>query len=339
MAMVLILATGCKEDEPEQKPETPEIPEKYKDFYNYPNGRKDPSGTLQITNSVNSPALLFTNDVTPANYIGTVDSLSSIKVNLPEQKFYTIVAVDKKNWEERSDQAERFSDLTYYSRTQPYSMTVHPNSMYGGGKWIINNTTNYWVSFKKSDGSGEIYAVAAPNTARVIIPIQFNKAYDYIPHFYRELKYDGVVIALAESDDIRSANTVYVTTNSPSFNTDIGVNITSPSANIKPAVFVTNGFNTYSFRVYFGQNNQLSNGAVDDFVLTSGNSSIFTGLNEDANVNQINFYTIALGRLYVKQDISMKKNKVYKINLSGSNENNYSTTTVESDAEDFYGDN
>jgi len=78
--------------------------------------------------------LLFTNDVSGVNYIGTVPSLGEIKVALPEQKFYTIVAVSKKSYDEKQDQAERYSDLTYYSRTQAFSMTVHATEMFGGGR-------------------------------------------------------------------------------------------------------------------------------------------------------------------------------------------------------------
>jgi len=170
---------------------------------------------LTITNSINSTVLLFTGDVSGSNYIGTVDSLNSIKVTLPEQKFYTIVSVDKKTWEEKGEQAERFFDLTYFSETQPYSMKVSPSSMGGEVKWIINNKTNYWVSFKKADQSGEIFAVAAPNAKRVLVPVQIGTTYDYVPHFYRELKYQGVVIALVESDVLSVADSVIVRSSTP----------------------------------------------------------------------------------------------------------------------------
>jgi len=341
LAVLFMVLAGCQVNvntkDPDD-PNNPNVPDKYKDFYNYPTGRKDPAGTLEIRNSVASQVLVFTNDVTGPNYIGTIGSLDKIKVSLPEQKFYTIVAVDKKNWEERGDQAERFSDLAFYSRQQPYSMAVNPSSMYGGASWVIVNRTSYWVSFKKSDNSGEIYAVVAPNTLRATIPMQFDKSYDYIPHFYKELKYQGVVIAIAESDDVRNANTAYVRSGAASktFNTEIGVDIAGPSTNIKPAVFATNSLQSQSARVYYGTNNQLSNGAIDDLVLVSGDSFIFTGLNEDNNINQVNFNTLGWGRLYVQQSMVMQKNKVYKINVTGSSETNYSTTATEVDATDFY---
>jgi len=143
LAVVGMALVSCNDSESTNNNQ--QVPEKYKDFYNYPDGRKSPTGTLMINNSINSPVLLFTSDVTGTNYIGTVDSLNSIKVTLPEQKFYTIVAVDKKTWEEKGEQAERSSNLTYFSRTQPYSLNVSPSVMGGGGKWYINNPTNYWV--------------------------------------------------------------------------------------------------------------------------------------------------------------------------------------------------
>jgi len=320
------------------------IPDKYKYFYNYPDGRKSPTGTLMITNSINSPVLLFMNSADPDsdgkynNYIGTVDSLNSIKVTLPEQKFYTIVAVDRKTWEEKGDQAERFSDLTYFSRTQPFSMKVSPSSMGGGGKWIINNNTNYWVSFKKSDQSGEIYAVAAPNAKRVLVPVQIGQTYDYVPHFYRELKYQGVIYALAESDVLSAADTVIVRSTTPNltFTSDVAP-AKVPSSKIKPTIFFTNSSDK-TVRVYSG-NMQLSNGAEagDDFALMSGDYSLFSGLSAGSNINSINFRSIAwVNPVYVSQDINMENNKVYSVILNGRDP--YTTVVTEQDAEEFYSD-
>jgi hypothetical protein len=311
--------------------------EKYKDLYNYPDGRKNPSGTLEIRNSMASKVLLFTDSLSPANYVGTVESLSTIRVKLPEQKFYTIVAVDKATWEERGDQAAQFSDLTYYSNTQPYSMTVHTSDTYGGGDWIINNNTNYWVSFKKSDGSGIIYAVAAPNAKRVKVPVQLNVTYDYVPHYYKELKYNGVVIALVESDELSAADTVITTEANKQFHTDIGTDIKPPSTNIKPAIFFTNSSDK-TVRMFSGQNNQLSNGAVtgNDFALASGISQLFTGLEAGTNTNSINFSSIAwTDRVYVTQNITMQINKVYRIVLNGK-ATPYSTTVEEEDADEYF---
>ncbi|GBU28375.1 hypothetical protein R84B8_01933 [Treponema sp. R8-4-B8] len=339
--MLMVLASSCAvfvdNSNKDDNGNGTDVPEKYKDFYNYPDGRKNPAGTLQIRNSINSPVLLFTSDVSGANYIGTVGSLDSIKVTLPEQKFYTIVAVDKKTWEEKGDQAERYSDLTYFSRTQPYSMAVSPSSLGGGGKWIINNNTNYWVSFKEANQSGEIFAVAAPNAKRVLIPVQIGATYDFVPHFYRELKYQGNVIALAESDVISEADTVIIRSTTPNltFTTDIGEQ-KIPSSKIKPTVFFTNNSGK-TVRVYNG-GVQLSNGAeaADDFALMNGDYSLFSGLVENANVNNINFRSIAwTSPKYVTQSLLMENNKVYKITI-GNEASNFATTVTEEDAETFY---
>jgi hypothetical protein len=315
------------------------VPDKYKDFYNYPDGRKSPTGTLMITNSINSPVLLFTSDVTASNYIGTVDSLNSIKVTLPEQKFYTIVAVDKKTWEEKGEQAERYSDLTYFSRTQPYSMKVSPSAMGGGGKWYINNPTNFWVSFEKSDGSGEIYAVAAPRTTRVFVPVQINTAYNYVPNFKKELKYQGNIIALVESAEYAQADTIYLTSANPTFTTDVN-GVKPKGTSIKPAIYVTNNCDK-SVRVYYGQNRQLSNGADagEDYALISGASDVFTGLEAEAALSSINFASIAWQqRIYVTDTTAMEINKVYKIVLAGSS-GSYTTTITTNDAETFFENN
>jgi hypothetical protein len=312
-------------------------PATYKEFHNYPDGRKSSTGLLKIHNSINSPALLFTDSVSPTNYIGTVDSLSDIKVKLPEEKFYTIVAVDKANYEEKKEQAAQYSNLTYHSNSQPYSLSVKTSNTSGGGTWVINNHTNYWVALEKSDRSGIIYAVVSPNAQRATVPISLNENYNYIPHFYKELKYDGRVIALVESFDEASADTARASTAIPRFTTDIGAG-KLPSANIKPAVFFTNSSDK-TVRVFYGQNNQLSNGAEpgDDFALVSGDSAMFTnGIEVDSHTNNIQFDSIAWNsRKVVTQDMSMQKDKVYRIVLSGPN-SNYSTTVEEKNASEYF---
>jgi hypothetical protein len=321
---------------------TENIPEKYKEFYSYPIGRKNASGTLEIRHSSTSSTLLFTDKVDPANYIGTVEGVAgSIRVKLPEQKFYTIVAVDKATWEERGDQAAQYSDLTYYSNTQPYSMSVQTSATFGGGQWVINNNTSYWVSFRKSDQSGIVYAVAPPNAKLVTVPVQLNVSYSYTPHFYKELKLNGVVVALVESDDARASDTVYLQSGSTRFVTDIGGSGVNPSTSIKPAIFFSNTSDK-SVQVYQGQNNMLSNGAAvsEDFWVIGGRTELFTGLETSTNTNSIQFYSTAFpgnGRVYVTHDMAMQNNKVYKIILSGNiNQNNYSTTVTEEDASVYY---
>ena len=312
----------------------------YGEFYKYPGGRENANGTLTIANAAGLTVLLFTDSVSPSNYIGTVGSNSSIKVKLPEEKFYTIVAVDKETYEEKREQASQFSDFTYYSNSQSFSITVSVSNIFGAGKWVINNNTSYWVSLKKVDQSGEIFAVAAPNAKRVTVPIKFNEAYDFIPHFYKEMKHDGKVIALVESDDIGQANTVWTDEGHPIFITDIGGTeedaIELPGGDTKPAVFVVNSSNK-TVRVYTGMHDQLTNGAAGgDFVLTDGRSQLFTGLEPGTNVNTINFESIAwTERVVVSQDMAMQNNKVYRIVLNGTG-SDYSTEVTEEDAEAYF---
>jgi hypothetical protein len=310
----------------------------YEDFYNYPAGRTDRNGTLTIQNNAASPVLLFTSNVSPESYIGTVGSLSSIKVKLSEEKFYTIVAVEKANWEEKGEQAAQYSELSYYSNTQGCSVTVSPNSMYGAGQWIINNYTNYWVALKKSDLS-ENYAVVAPTAKRVIVPIQIGNNYDYIPHYYKELKYSGKVIALVESDDQAASDTVVTTQERTSFTTNLGgLGSRQPPTDLKPAIYFTNSSDK-TVRVYIGAQNQLSAIGVSgiDFALASGDTQMFTdGIAEGTSTSTINFNSTAWNpNKFVTQDMTMQKNKVYRIVFTKSGEN-YSTTCVEQDASDYF---
>jgi hypothetical protein len=325
--------TGTNDESREDSKETA-----YKDFYNYPNGRTNGNGTLTVQNNAASPVLLFTSDVAPGNYIGTVGSLSSIKVKLSEEKFYTIVAVEKANWEEKGEQAAQYSELSYYSNTQGYSVTVSPNSMYGAGQWIINNYTNYWVALKKSDLS-ENYAVVAPTAKRVIVPVQIGSNYDYIPHYFKELKYNGKVIALVESDDQAASDTVVTTQERTSFTTNLGQgNIQPPSTDLKPAIYFTNSSDK-TVRVYIGAQNQLSAIGVSgtDFALASGDTQMFTdGIAEGTSTNTINFNSTAWNpNKFVTQDMIMQKNKVYRIVFSKSG-NTYSTTCEEQEASVYF---
>jgi hypothetical protein len=315
------------------------IPSLYKDFYKYPGGRTDANGTLTIKNGVNSKVLLFTDSVSSSNYIGTVEGLSSVKVKLPDEKFYTIVAVDKANYEEKGSQAYQFNDLTYYSNTQPYSMSVRPSSLFGAGTWILANQSNYWVALQKVDGSGDNWAVLAPKTLRTTIPIPIGTNIDYIPHYYKELKYNGKVIALVEYDDVSQADTVATSTENPSFNTSIEKDATPPSPNLKPAVLITNNSDK-SVRVYTGQNNQLSPSGTpgEDYVMASGWTAMITsGIEEGTNASSINFDNISWSkREYVSVNKVMQKDHVYQIILAGKSKDGYTTTVKEIKAEVFF---
>jgi hypothetical protein len=336
-AAMLLLFSCVPEPVVDDPDEKTEIPAAYEGFYNYPNGRKDANGLLTIQNSANTKVLLFTDSVGGANYIGTVDGLQSIKVRLPEEKFYTIVAVEKTNYEEKKEQASQFSDLTYYSSRQAYAMTVRPSDMYGAGQWIITNTTDYWVSMRKVDGSGGSWAVVAPKALRTVVPIPIGTNFDYVPHFYKELKHNGKVIALVESDVISLANTVATSEQYPVFNTSIGKNLTPPSPNLNPAIFLTNNSDK-TVRVYLGINNQLSPSGQPgvDFAMGSGWDQMFTdNISAGVSTNQLNFDALGWdARVYVTEDITMKKDKVYRIVLGRSP--GYTATVVEEDASEYF---
>jgi hypothetical protein len=314
-------------------------PALYEEFHNYPNGRTDTNGTLTIKNAVNSKVLLFTGSIGPGNYIGMVEGLDSVKVKLPDEKCYTIVAVDKTNYEEKKDQAYQFSGLTYYSNSQPYSVNVNPNELFGAGTWILSNHSSYWVALQKTDGSGDNWAVLAPNTIRTTIPIQIGVNIDYVPHFYKELKYNGKVIALVEYDDVSQADTVSTSPEEPRFNTDIGRDVTPPSSNLKPVLLLTNNWDK-TVRVYTGTNKQLSPSGTpgEDYAMASGWTAMITsGIEASTNTNSINFASGSWsGRKYVSVDMVMKKNHVYRIVLAGNSANGYTTTVEETSADKFF---
>jgi hypothetical protein len=115
----------------------------YQGFYNYPTGRVDQKGPLEVKTDAAQETLLFDGTVEKDKYLGTISSLGKVNLKLPDEKFYTIVAVEKGNYEEKGAQAAQFSVLTYYSNTQPYSVTVSPSSTYGSGSWVFNNKTTY----------------------------------------------------------------------------------------------------------------------------------------------------------------------------------------------------
>jgi hypothetical protein len=317
-----------------------DVPQLYEEFYKYPGGRTDTNSTLTIKNAVNSKVLLFTDSVSPSNYIGTVEGLNSVKIRLPEEKFYTIVAVDKANYEEKKEQAYQFSGLTYYSNTQPYSMNVSPSDLFGAGTWVLANQSNYWVALQKADASGDNWAVLAPGTLRTTIPIPIGTTFDYVPHYYKELKYNGKVIALVEYDDVSQADTVTTSTENPQFNTSIGINLTPPNTNLKPALLLTNNCDK-TVRVYTGQNNQLSPSGTpgEDYAMASGWTAMITGgIEADTNIKSINFDSISWNprRRYVNEDKVMQNDHVYRIVLAGNQNDGYTTTVEEKTAEEFF---
>jgi hypothetical protein len=304
----------------------------YNNFYNYPDGRVDNNGTLTLTNTVASQTLLFIDTVDKDNYIGTVGSLSSIKVKLPAEKFYTIVAVDKTTYEEQGLKASQSNVLTHYSNTMAYSVSVTPLVTYGGGTWIFNNNTAYWVQIRKTDMSGN-YAVIAPNAQRVSIPIALSTPYDYYVYFYKELKLNGKVIAVVESSDRSQSNTAQVANAAEPYTTTIKAN--DVPSNIKPAVMVKNNSNK-SVRVYYATQ-QKTNGSIGaDFVIVGGASELLTGFEPNDDTTSINFAAVAWdSNKAVPVSMSMQNDKVYEI-IIPQNENASEITVTEVDASKYY---
>jgi hypothetical protein len=311
--------------------EDPDNP--YAGFPNYPTGVVDQSGLLKVTTSVAKETLLFNGTVEKGKYLGTISPLGSVQLRLPDEKFYTIVAVDKANYEERQAQAAQFNVLVYYSNTQPYSVTVSPVSTYGGGSWVFNNNTGFWVQIKKSDLS-ENYAVIAPNTQRVIIPIAVNTPYDYFVYFSKELKYGGKVVALVEITDRSQANTAQATNANPVYTTTIN-NVNVPTNNIKPAVMLKNN-SQKTVRVYYGGQQKTNGAAGNDLVITGGASLLVSGFEIDDNTNAIEFNALAWEyNKKVPVNMVMAANKVYEITIP-NNENASEITVTEADSSKYY---
>jgi hypothetical protein len=335
LACGLLLLSGCDMSGKSNGEETTDNDSGvYAGFHNYPTGRVDQTGLLEIKNGVNNNILLFTGTLEKENYIGTVPPLGAVHVKLPEEKFYTIVAVDKGNYEERQAQAAQFNVLTYYSNIQPYSVTVSPSSTYGTGTWVFNNKTTFWVQIKKADMS-QNFAVIAPNAERVFIPIAINTAYDYFVYFSKELRYNGKTVALVETTDRSQANTAQVSNENPVYTTTINpANV--PTNNVKPAVMVKNNSNK-SVRVYYADNNQKTNGgAGGDLVITGGTSQLISGFEINDNTNVIEFNALAWEQnKKVPVNMVMQANKVYEITIP-SNENASEITVTEVEASNYY---
>jgi hypothetical protein len=103
---------------------------------------------LEVETSSAKETMLFDGTMEKEKYLGTISPLGKVRLKLPDEKFYTIVAVEKENYAERRSQAAQFNVLTYYSNTQPYSVTVTPSSTCGSGTWVFTNNTSFWVQIK-----------------------------------------------------------------------------------------------------------------------------------------------------------------------------------------------
>jgi len=306
----------------EQKPED-KIPAVYNGFYNYPTGRIDATGTLKVTNNAASDVLLFNGTVSGENYLGTVESLGSVLMKLPEEKFYSIVSVAKTNYEEKANQAAQLSYLTYYSNTQGYTVTVSTSSASGSGTWLINNPTSYWVMFKTSDEQQNL-AVVAPRATRVAVPIEINKDIDFHVFFKKEITFNGKIVATVDTTDTRLYDTAVANSaNSFTFPTTIGSNGLNPSASLKPSILIKN--NMQRGTVYCKKSNAyLTNGATStgNLSVPAGQSQLYVGLAAGDALNTINFENQAWlaenGNLWMTDSTIMENGKLYIIELTGN---------------------
>ena len=317
--MLIFSFTGCTEPDGGNTNTDEQIPEIYRDFYNYKLGRQDSSGLLEVENPTNRERLVFHTDFSPDTYIGTVGPLSSIKVRLPNEEFYSIITVDKKDYEERLFQASQFSNLTYHSRTQPYNVKINAGLTTGNRQWILNNYTKYWVKIVDVSNPSIVYAVLAPGTLRVTLPLSVGSYYNYEPIFLSEVRYQGNVLALSEFSHRSSGGTTNVDAN-PIYSSNFPVTLTFND--LKPNVLVINNSGR-TLRIFKTKSTQISNGAVGaDFSIGSGSRALVTGFDVGDNVSDIYFWAVGWtdggndGFRQVHQSESMKENKVYQITVS-----------------------
>jgi hypothetical protein len=325
-----LIFLGCN-DEPPPKEDGGADDSWHVGFYNYPAGRVDQNGHLEISNSADANALLFDGTVDKEQYIGTIGPLGSVRVKLPEEKFYSIIAVQEEGYKDRGSGAGQFQVLVYYSNTASYAVTVSPSNAYGGGAWVLNNKTNFWVEIRDS-GSGQIHVILPPATERIVIPIALNTPYDYSVCFKKELRYNGKTVAFAEAVDSSQADSIQVDDENPTHTTTLR-NSGNLDFNIKPAVLVKNQ-TSKGLRLYYADQPK-TNGEVD-FVIRTASSHLVSGFEVGANVNAISFKSPSWGQdKRVPVDMVMKADKVYEITIPGS-ENASEITVVEAEASAYY---
>lgn len=322
-----------------------DVPEMYKDFYNYPTGKQSSSGTLTLKNGLGNPVLCFVDSVDPANYIGTVGGASEIQVKLEPGKFYSIVSVSKDAYEEKGKDAKQSSELTYYDAKQAYAITVNADGVAGGATLIINNPTNYWASIENINGSGERFAVVKPGAQRVSVPIKKNENYDYKVVYLQELKYKGNIMGIVEKTTPEENDTIS-TFELDTFTLTLDGPKVKNDSDLAPALHFTNSTGK-TLRVYNGQV-QLCNYGVnaDDYSIASGVTALFTGLADGTNSKGLKVNSISFGDSMCPIDMKLEAGKVYNVNVTKNDDPSGSDPLastnpciwdiVEVDAEKFY---
>jgi hypothetical protein len=322
----------------------------YESFYNYPTGKQNSSGTLNVTNQLTTDSvLIFDGAVEGSNYIGTIPAGSSIKVKLDAGKFHTIVGIMKSDYDEKEDltQCGQSSVLTYYSSTQGYRVSVSPSSLTGAGTWIFNNNTSYWASIESVDNS-TTYAVIQPNALRVKVPIKLNTSYDYKIVYKKELKYNDVVLAITDSTLQSQNDTAFVSEGTTTtFTTDIKGIGTGSLGDLAPSVLFINSSGK-SVRLYNGQVqlSNITNSSADDFVIITGTTAMVTGLTSGASTSSITARSVSWTDVQTcTESLTMNKGKVYVIEIkaddtygaTGSTSTSPITWSVtEKDASEYY---
>lgn len=316
------------------------VPELYKDFYNYPKGKQDSTGTLTLKNNLGYAVLCFVDSVDGKNYIGTVPATGEIIVKLTEGTFYNIVTVSKKSYEENPALAKQSSKLTYYSNTQAYAIQVAADDLVGGATWVFNNKTDYWVSVESVDGSGERFAVIKPKAQNVSIPVAKNATYMYKVVYLKELKYKGTIMGIAEKTAMEE-NDVASFQNIDKWTLDLtGKNLTTNDDDLSPTVqFINNSGK--SVAVYNGQIQLCDYGiSADDYWCADGITALFVdSFTEGSNTSGIIARSPAWE--FPEQcniDKAMEKGKVYVITLkkNTTTTNKVSWDVTEKDAVSFY---
>ncbi len=293
---------------------------------------------MTVQNKAAAKVLLFNGTVEPNNFLGIVDSLSSVKLKLSEEKFYSIVAVDASNYEEKTTQAAQTSEITYYSNAQAYTVSVSTSGSSGAGRLVINNHTSYWVTIKASDLS-QNYAVAAPKAVKVSVPIEMNRPYSYKVYFTKEVTLNGKIIAIVETTNESLSNLFQLDSESPKFEIEIKPDNIDSSSSLKPSVLVKNRMKTKSINCYKG-NTGLSNGATPngDFVLMSGREQLFVDFNAGDSLSMLNFSNPSWGgnRLYLNDDTVLENGKIYIIEVTGELDDRACSLVSVEDAEEYF---
>ena len=320
------------------------IPLVYKEFYNYPAGRVNSAGLLTITNDAASPMLLFYNEITASTYIGTVGKMASVKIQLPDEKFYQIIAVDKADYEKNGLQTSQCRKFIYYSSIA-YAVIISSSDLPSGDRnWVLNNNTSYWVKVIDLIDNNIIYTVLAPMEQNVTLPLSQGQYLSYTAIFMKEIVYNGTVIAMIEfaepaQSNIASADSgaVYTTTfNSPNEDFELNLNL---NLNLNPMVLLI--INTgYSLRVYKTKGVQLTNGTIGtDWTIVPGDRALVAGFCEGDDTADIYLWTPAWtshgqdGFKKVNQSLVMHNDKVYQITVS---DNGNTTEVVEIEGSQIY---